>query len=169
MNKALEVYEKGFESLNQPGFDFFEFYKSIVSGGDINNPQLYAMAFQMASAMDSSITKDKLIQQSDFYLTELKKVYDDYVSKGSGKKNDILNQKDSENKSLVGELELMEQQLEALKTQIDDRKRKLSAIDSKYSPMLTEVQNKIAANDTAIQKIVGSIEHVKQGIINNVK
>jgi hypothetical protein len=35
--------------------------------------------------------------------------------------------------------------------------------------VLAEVETKIAANDLAKQKIVGSIEQVKNGIINNLK
>jgi hypothetical protein len=63
----------------------------------------------------------------------------------------------------------MRQQLEQLQVQISDRENKLSVIDSKYGPVLAEVETKIAANDLAKQKIVGSIEQVKNGIINNLK
>ena len=34
LNEVLAVYEKGFESLNQTGFDFFELYKSVMAVGD---------------------------------------------------------------------------------------------------------------------------------------
>jgi hypothetical protein len=166
--KTLEMYEAGFDSLNQPGYDFYEFFKSVMAGG-IDNPAIYAMAFQMGSVMDKTITKDKLLMQSDFYISEINKVYNDYVTKGNGKRQEVINQKNHENESLVGELNLMKQQLEQLQIQITDRENKLSVIDSKYGPMLSEVESKIAANDLAKQKIVGSIEQVKNGIINNLK
>lgn len=166
--KALDMYENGFDSLNQPGYDFYEFYKAVMAGG-IDNPAIYGMAFGMGTAMDRTITKDKLLQQSDFYITEINKVYNDYVAKGNAKRQEVLNQKNHENESLVGELSLMKQQLEQLQIQIADRENKLSVIDSKYGPMLSEVENKIAANDMAKEKIVGSIEQVKNGIINNLK
>lgn len=166
--KTLEMYEAGFDSLNQPGYDFYEFFKSVMAGG-VDNQAIYAMAFQMGTVMDKSITKDKLLMQSDFYIAEINKVYNDYVSKGNGKRQEVINQKNHENESLLGELSLMRQQLEQLQIQIADRENKLSVIDSKYSPILNEVENKIAANDLAKQKIVGSIEQVKNGIINNIK
>jgi hypothetical protein len=166
--KTLEMYEAGFDSLNQPGYDFYEFFKAVMAGG-IDNPAIYGMAFGMGSAMDKSITKDKLLMQSDFYITEINKVYNDYVAKGNGKRQEVINQKNHENESLVGELNLMRQQLEQLQVQISDRENKLSVIDSKYGPVLAEVETKIAANDLAKQKIVGSIEQVKNGIINNLK
>lgn len=168
LGKALEVYENGFDSLNQPGYDFYEFYKAVMAGG-VENPAIYAMAFGMGTAMDRTITKDKLLQQSDFYITEINKVYNDYVAKGTAKHQEVIAQKNHENESLVGELSLMRQQLEQLQVQIVDRENKLSVIDSKYSPILNEVESKISANDLAKQKIVGSIEQVKNGIINNLK
>ena len=168
MQKAFEMYEKGFESLNKDGFDFYEFYQSVMQGGP-TNPQVYAMAFNMGSIMDKSLSKSKLINDADFYVAEINKVYNDNVSKGTAKKQNLLAQKDSENKSLVAELENMEQQLEALKIQIDDRKRKLSDIDSKYSPDLNDFDNRLGANELAKNKIVDSIEQVKQGINLNIK
>ena len=166
--KALEIYENGFDSLNQPGYDFYEFYKAVMQVG-VDNPQTYPMAYAMATAMDKTITKEKLLSQSEFYINEITKVYNEYVSKGNAKRQEVINQKNHENQSLLGELELMKQQLEALQTQISDRQNKLSVIDSKYGPIINEVEGKLAANDMAKQKIISSIESVKNGIINNLK
>ena len=168
LEKALELYQKGFDSLNQPGYDFYEFYQAVMQAGP-TNPQIYTMAFTMASAMDKTISKDRLVQQSDYYLTEIEKVYNDYVGKGNSKREDLLAQKKHENESLVGELSLLRQQLEAITTQIADRENKLSVIDVKYAPMVGDVESKISANEIAKNKVVQSIEQVKQGIINNLK
>lgn len=165
--KALEIYENGFDSLNQPGYDFYEYFKAVAIGSD--NPQIYTMAFVMGNAMDKTITKEKLLQQSDFYLSEINKVYNDYVAKGNGKKNDLMNQKNNENQALVSELDMMNQQMEALRIQIQDRQNKLSAIDSKYGPMISDVDSKLMANESAKSQIVQKIEQVKNGIINNLK
>jgi hypothetical protein len=168
LNKAIEIYQNGFDSLNQAGYDFYEYYQTVTQGG-ITNPQTYSMAFAMATAMDKSVTKTKLLQQSDFYVTEINKVYNDYVTKGNAKKKELVDQKNHENQSLVGELNLMKEQLEALKTQIQDRENKLASIDGKYSPKISEVDSKLEANDIAKNKVVESIELVKQGITNNLK
>ena len=166
--KAVETYEKGFDSLNQTGYDFYEFYKTVQQGG-ADNPQVYQMCFTMGSAMDKSITKEKLLQQADYYISEITKVYNDNVTKGNVKKQDLTTQKNSENQSLVSELDMMKQQLEALKIQIQDRENKLNAIGGKYEPKLSEIESKLAANDIAKNKIINSIEQVKQGVINNLK
>ena len=168
LDKAIEVYQKGFDNLNQPGFDFYEFYQSVKSGG-IDNPQVYSMAFQMASTMDKSITKPNLIHQADYYLGEIQKSYEEFAAKGEAKRQETEALKVNENQSLINELSDMNHQLEALKTQIEDRTRKLSAIDSKYLPQLSDIASKLAANITAKDRIMNSIQTVKQGINNNVK
>lgn len=168
LQATVELYQRGFDSLNQPGYDFYEFYQAVMQAGP-TNPQVYTMGYQMASAMDKSISKDKLIQQSDFYLAEINKVYTEYNSKGVAKKQDLLAQKQHENESLVNELDLLRQQLEAIRTQIADKENKLSVIDVKYAPMVSEVDSKIGANEMAKNQIVQSIEQVKNGIINNIK
>jgi len=168
LNNALDVYDKGFDSLNQQGYDFYEFYQSVMNAGP-DNPQIYQMAFMMGTGMDKTVTKEKLVDQSGYYINEINKVYDNYVVKGNNKKQETLNQKTNENQSLVGELDLMRQQMDALQTQIQDREMKLKAIEGKYGPILNEIDSKLAANDIAKNKIVQSIEQVKNGIISNVK
>lgn len=168
LQKALELYQAGFDSLNQAGFDFYEFYQSVSHGG-MDNPQVYAMAFQMAYGMDKTITKEKLIQQAEFYLGEIQKSYDEFVSKGTAKKTEVEQLKNSENQSLTNEVNSLEQQLEALKVQIQDRKNKLQLIDGKYNPQLNEIDSKLAANTTAKDTIINSIQKVKQGINTNIK
>jgi hypothetical protein len=167
LRKATEVYTQGFDSLNQSGYDFYEFYKSVVQTG-VDNPQMYVMAYTMGSTMEKSLTKDKLVQQADYYVNEINKVYNDYVAKGSAKKQDYANQRSNENQSLLGELEMMNQQMEALKVQIQDRENKLRAIGSKYDPLIGDIENMLTANEVAKSQLISSIEQVKQGIINNV-
>lgn len=168
LEKANSQYQQGFDSLNQDGYDFYEFYQAIISADAVNNGQMYKMAFTMAVAMEKTITKDKLVGQSEFYSSEIEKVFQDFVNKGNAKKQSIIEEKNHETQALSGELDLMEQQLEALKTQIADRRNKLSVIDSKYGPKLIEIEGKLIANNIAKTNLVGKIESVKQGIKNNL-
>ena len=167
LNNAIDVYKRGFESLNQPGYDFYEFFKAVAIAGP-ENPQVYQMAFMMGASMDATITKEKLIQQSDFYINEINKVYNDFVAKGNAKKQELEQLKLTENQSLASELEMLKQQLEALKTKVADRENKLKEIGGKYEPNIVEVNSKLAANDIAKNKIVESINQVKRGIKNNL-
>jgi hypothetical protein len=108
------LYQSGFDNLNQPGFDFYEYYQLVMNGGVTK--QIYTMAFTMANTMDKLVTKG-LISQSDFYISEITKQYDGFVSKGN-LKEELEQQKTNENQSLVSELNTMREQLEAIKVQI---------------------------------------------------
>lgn len=168
LEKALEVYQRGFDSLNQDGYDFYEYYQAVTQSG-VDNPQVYSMAFTMAKVMDKSLSIERLIASSDFYQNEINKVFNDFVLKGNSKKQELSVQQSNETQALSNELSLMEQQLEALKIQIEDRRNKLNAIDGKYKPQINEIDSKLAANEEAKNKIIESIQQVKNGILNNLK
>jgi hypothetical protein len=165
--KALEIYQNGFDSLNQSGYDFYEFYQAVKQTG-IDNPQIYVMAFTMGQTMDKSITKDKLYQQANFYIDEINKVHNDYVMKGSEKKAQITTQRTSESQNLTNELAMMEQQMEALKVQIQDRRNKLNLVDSKYNPQISEIESKLSANDSAKNEVINSIKTVQNGLLTHL-
>lgn len=166
--KATEIYQNGFDSLNQPSYDFYEFYQAINSiNGD--GPQVYQMAFTMAKTLDKNVNKDLLIQQSQFYIDQINKQYNEFVGKGNSKKNELINQKTNENQALVNELDLLKQQLETIKIQIQDRESKLQLIGSKYEPKITELDNRLAANDVAKNNLIKKIEQVVEGIKLNIK
>jgi hypothetical protein len=168
LDKAMDLYQKAFEGLNLVGFDFYEYLSAVVTGG-IDSPQVYNMTLQIASGMDKSVSKETLITQADFYVAEIQKIYEEYLAKGNSKKDEELSLKANENQLLTHELETMENQLEVLKGQIEDRKTKLSAIDGKYQPKLSEINSKLAANDMAKDRIIQTIQKVKQGILINIK
>jgi hypothetical protein len=168
LQKVLEVYDLGFEKLNQPGYDFFEFYKAVTSAG-IDNPSVYQMALTMAQTMDKEVSKDKLVSQSDFYVSEIMKVHSQYVEGGTGKRQELLSKKENEKRQLETDLASLKMQLEAITNQINLANTNLMGIDNKYANDLTEVDCKLMANDVAKDRILASIEKVKQGLINNVK
>ena len=168
MEKIIQMYEAGFDGLNMDGYDFFEFYKAILSAG-ADNPAVYSMAFTMAQSMDKKITRDLLVTQSDFYVQEISKVHTKYVEGGSGKKNELLSRKENEREQLGTEVQNLKMQIEALTHQMNNAQNNLTQIDNKYANDLTEVECKLMANDVAKNNLLASIDKVKQGLINNVK
>lgn len=168
MEKIIQMYETGFDGLNMDGYDFFEFYKAILSAG-ADNPAVYPMAFTMAQSMDKKITRDLLLTQSDFYVQEISKVHTKYVEGGSGKKNELLSRKEKEREQLGTEVQNLKMQIEALTHQMNNAQNNLTQIDNKYANDLMEVECKLMANDVAKNNLLASIDKVKQGLINNVK
>ncbi len=71
--EVLQVYEEGLESINLPGYDFYEFYQAMSATGSAT-PQVYTLAYRMAKTLDKTITPQKLIESAAFY-TEMKVVF----------------------------------------------------------------------------------------------
>jgi len=126
MEAVMKLYETGFESLNQPGVEFFEYFKSVVGAG-IDSPGAYTMALNMLKGMDASMTKGSLLSQSKFYVDEITKVWNGYDTSGTNKETELANQRDSETNNMQSELTLMEQQLQTLSNQIESKKIAINA------------------------------------------
>lgn len=167
MDAVMALYEEGFEGLNQPGVEFFEYFKSVVGAG-IDNPGAYTMALNMLRGLDANMSKASLLQQSQFYIDEIMKVWQGYEDSGLNKKQSLEQSRDAETERMKSDLELMEQQLITLQNQIDSKKIALQSQTAKYAPGIEEIGCKMAANDLAKNKILGTINKVVAGINNNL-
>lgn len=169
LNKVVDMYQTAFEKLNQNGYDFFEFFKAITDSNAIDNPQMYVMAMTMGMSMDKSTTKEKLLQQADFYINELTKAYTSSVNAGTTKRQTLLAQKDNENHTLNSELTNLKAQLESIQTQINAKQSQLTTIEAKYAPLIGDVEAMLQANEVAKTSLIDKINRVKDGITKNVK
>jgi hypothetical protein len=168
LDKILEVYEKGFDKLNQPGYDFFEFYKAVLKAG-VNNPQVYVMALDMAQSMDGTVTRDSLLKQSEYYISELEKVYNEFNNNGRNKIQELTQKKTNETTALSQEIASLQQQLSQIQVQISLKQSALADIDSRYHPEIEDINLKLNANDFIKNKFVTNINLVKMNISNNLK
>lgn len=175
VNEVLTVYEKGIESINMPGYDFFEFYRAVSSIGS-SGEQVYSMAFQMAKSMDSTITVHKLLSDADFYISKINEVHSQYTTQGQQKINSLEAKKNDEKNKLMKEIEQGTQQvsqlraqLQTLESDISQKRIALSAVDGQYQPQESAVRQKLLANDNARQISVMRLTNVKDGIQRNIK
>ncbi len=167
LGTVIEMYEAGFESLNQPGYDFYEFFKAIKAVGS-NDPSVYKMAFTMAQGVDAAVNKPTLLKQSDFYVKEINKVHQQYRTKGTAKKAQIQDGLKSKKETLSSEISQLEKQILQLQTQIGDKKSQLQSVDSNLIKDVSDIEQKIVANDLAKSKILETINSVIDGIKNNL-
>ena len=163
LGEILEVYQKGFEGLNSPGFDFFEMYKSVNAVG-VSNPQSYQMAFTMGKTINPDLTKEFLLDKSKFYLSEIEKVYEKYNITGNSKKSDLNIKIVNNKKDLSQTISDLEAQILKLQKSLEAKKIELSKIDGDNAQEFSELQLKIEANNIAKQKIQESINLVVTGI-----
>lgn len=163
LNEIFEVYDKGFESLNEPGFDFFELYKSVLAVG-VTNPQSYQMAFTTGKTIKPDLTKEFLLQKGSYYITEIEKVYAKYDTIGKTKKADLDNTITKEKYNLSKSISDLEAKIIELQKELEAKKIELQKIDPVNMEQLSEIQLKMDANDLAKQKILNSINTVITGI-----
>jgi hypothetical protein len=166
MDKILNMYETGFDGLNMDGYDFFEFYQAILSSS--KSSEAFKMAFNMAQSMDSSITKEKLVEQAKHYVDEVTKVHTNYQKQGAKKRESLMGEKESKRQTLSDEVQKIDQQIAQLSAQKTQKQTELLQIDSKYQPTLVDIDCKLMANDEAKNRLVNSINSVLTGINTNL-
>lgn len=161
LGEILEVYQKGFDSLNAQGFDFFELYKSVSAVG-ITNPQSYQMAFAMGKSLNPSITKEFLLEKASFYITEIEKVHAGYTATGEKKKNEQMASITNDRNNLTKSISDLEIKIAQLQEELSAKKLELEKINS--IDAFTEINQKIEANNLAKQRILESINTVVNGV-----
>ena len=163
LNEIFGVYEKGFESLNQTGFDFFEMYKSVISVG-ATNPQSYQMAFTMGKTINPQLSKSFLLEKSKYYTDEIEKVYTKYNETGTSRKKDLDNAISLEKNNLTKSIFDIESKIAQLQSDLQTAKSNLEKVDFKNKEQFSEIILKIEANDLDKKKILESINTVVTGI-----
>jgi len=167
LSKVIEMYEKGFESLNQQGYDFFEFFRAIMAT-DPNNPQSYIMAYTMVNSMDNSINKSFLLNSADFYQKEILKVYSKFDEEGKKAKNDLLEKQRSEKEKLKIDIESLQSKIQIWQKELEQKSKLLQNFDADNFNSLQEIDQKILANDLSKEHILQKITQVSTGINNHI-
>ncbi|MBP6431147.1 MAG: hypothetical protein KA319_05220 [Ferruginibacter sp.] len=168
--EVMEVYEKGLDSINMPGYDFYEFYKAIQTAGP-HNQQAYNMAFQMAKAMDNTLTIQKLANDADFYISKINEVHNQYVTQGQQKLNEISSQRQTEKTDLakaidqkVMRLAQLRAELTDLENELQSKRNALAKVDDAYMPKEQAIRSKLNANDMAKGNSTSKLIAVKDNI-----
>ena len=176
VNEVLGVYEKGLDSINMPGYDFYEFYKTINAAGIVNGEQVYNMAYQMAKTLDNTVSTEKLLKDAEFYISKINEVHGQYLRQGQQKLNSIQNEKNAERTKLTTSVEdanrrMMELQNEmrSLELDIKNQQEELSKVDNKYITQEQAVKDKLTANDLAHSESIGKLNRVSEGIKQFIK
>ncbi|HCS20092.1 MAG TPA: hypothetical protein DIW47_05940 [Bacteroidetes bacterium] len=169
--EIIDVYEKGLQSINMPGYDFYDFFVAVKAAGS-QDESVYRMAFQMGRTMDASISKEKLASDAEFYLSKINEVYQSYTTKGREKLENISNEMRSERdqlnsgaSQLEAEISNLRQQIINLEKKLADTKKDLVKLDDKYKPQSDTIQQKLQANDQAMEISIQKLNSVKEGIL----
>lgn len=175
VEEVIGVYESGLESINMPGYDFYEFYKAISSTGHANE-HTYQIAYQMAKSLDKTITVQKLMNDAEFYISKINEVHGQYVSQGQAKLRSLEEKKSADKGQLQGEIDRgstrisqLRAELQQLEAEVNQKKNTLSRIDEGFAPQEKSVRDKLIANDTARRASIDKLNAIKEGIFKFIK
>lgn len=175
VEEIIEVYEKGLESINMPGYDFYDFYNAIKAAG-AQTESVYKIAFQMGKTMDANISSNKLVSDAEFYISKINEVYQNYSEQGRQKLDGLNSQLSAEKNKLAQEASRIESEIKKMKEQIQAQERKLNEtrndlakVEDKYKPQQGSIQQKLTANDQAMQISIQRLNSIKEGILKYLK
>jgi predicted nucleic acid-binding protein len=175
LQEIAEVYEKGLESINMPGYDFYDFFLAIKAAGS-HSEAIYKMAFQMGKTLDSNITTQKLSADADYYISKLKEVYQNYSDKGKQKLKSLAAELKADRDGLTSEIHHIDSEIARLKQQISSMEQKLAEarnqltkVEEKYRPQQDVINLKLQANDQAMQISTKQLTSVKEGVLKYIK
>jgi predicted nucleic acid-binding Zn-ribbon protein len=157
-----------------PGYDFYEFYQSVMVAG--NSEQAYNMAFQMAKTLDKTITPQKLTHDAEFYISKINEVHSQYTNQGQTKLNSIQEKKAAEKSKLNSEIDQASTRIAQIKVElaqlegdINTKRAALGKIDDTYFPQEKAIKEKLSANDFAQKTSIDKLNIIKEGILKFIK
>ncbi|WP_207513062.1 hypothetical protein [Longitalea luteola] len=175
VQEVLDVYESGLDSINMPGYDFYEFYKAITSIGQANE-NTYQLAYQMAKSLDKTITPQKLMTDAEFYISKINEVHGQYVTQGNQKLNSLQEKKSADKDKLQREIDAgstrlsqLTAELQQLETELNQKKTALTKTDESFYPQEKTIREKLMANDMARKVSIDKLNIIKEGILKYIK
>jgi hypothetical protein len=175
VKEVLDVYESGLDSINMPGYDFYEFYKAITSIGQAND-HTYQLAYQMAKSLDKTVTAQKLMADAEFYISKINEVHGQYTSQGQQKMNALQQQKNGDKEKLQREIDAgaarisqLRAELQQLEADINQKRGILAKTDESFNPQEKTIREKLMANDMARKISIDKLNSIKEGILKYIK
>lgn len=154
----LRIYQL-LESINKPGCDFFEVWNASVEMGGANSTNIKA-AYTSLKYADKTLTKPKLLETGDFYISSLTKVLDAETIKRQQEKDKLLVQKEQEKTSLTTEINELEKQLVALQNKLAEKKTQSEGINQKYQPQIEAIDEKISNGHQSVNSVLNEMQQV---------
>lgn len=175
VKEVIDVYESGLDSINMPGYDFYEFYKAITSIGHANE-HTYQLAYQMAKSLDKTVTAQKLMADAEFYISKINEVHGQYTNQGQQKMNALQQQKNGDKEKLQREIDAgaaritqLRAELQQLEADINQKRSILTKTDESFNPQEKTIREKLMANDMARKISIDKLNSIKEGILHYIK
>jgi hypothetical protein len=161
--KVLKTFEEYFEKINKPGYDFFEFYKAVNQFEDVNS---YKTAFSVVSSFDSTISKDNLLKDHEYYINNVNLTVEQLKEQSSSRISQLVEEKDTKTKEINDKIDDCYKKLVSLQNEYDLLVKSKPDLLNKYDTEITQVENRMKSVYYYQNKFLSSFNKVKNNIIN---
>ena len=154
----LRVYQL-LENMNKPGCDFFEVWNAAMEMGGANSANIKA-AYTSLRFADKTLTRDKLLETGNYYISSLKQVLEAETQKRLHEKMQIDQERDQFRTSLDAEIASLEQQLLTIQEKLATKKQDRDTINQKYEPRITAINAKINGGQQSVNSVLSEMSGV---------
>jgi hypothetical protein len=154
----MKVYQL-LENMNKPGCDFFEVWNAATEMGGANSHNIKA-AYTSLRFADNTLSKAKLVESGQYYHDNLKSVLQTETQKREQEKSNLLRQKEEARSSLSQTIAQLEQEIEKLQRQLQEKKTERDTLDEKYNPSIADIDAKIAMGSQSVNSVLAEMQDV---------
>jgi hypothetical protein len=156
------------EAANQPGYDYFEFAKSVDAQAALipGEALRFQSTFAVATAM--GLSADKLLSSAQFYLDVLKNKEDEFSSALGKHSKGSIDAKENSIKEIDGQMQVKAEQIKKFTDEINVLQQQKTQMINEVTAAKAEIE-KIKNNFYATMKVFtsrisGDVEKIKSYI-----
>ena len=127
--KSLDFLLKAIEKNNQSGFDYLEFKQALIRLNNMEVDPDTAIKTAFATASTIGLTKGKLLESADYYLTVLKEEFKQFNNALDKQMESKVHSKEKQKSSLESKKTMIEKKINALQSELNEVEKKLTSID----------------------------------------
>lgn len=156
--KSLDFLIKAIEKNNQSGFDYLEFKQALIRLQNMKVDQDTAIKSAFATASTVGLTKKKLLESADYYLTVLKEEFKQFNNALDKQMESKVHSKEKQKKSLESKKASIEKKIQALKTEMNEVGEKLTNIDKEAEAARQKIEQTSERFSTTLGALTERIE-----------
>ncbi len=157
-DKSLEMLVKVIEDNNLPGFDYYEFKRSVamLKSMSLDEATAYKSAFQTASTL--GLTKEKLVETAQYYRNLMEKEQAQFLAALEKQYQIRVTDKQTEMDRLRDQITRHEADINRLQEEIATYKRQVSQLESSMATDSEKIETRRTGFESTLKSVVLTID-----------
>jgi hypothetical protein len=148
------------ESINKPGIDFFELWNAAEAMGGISSSSVTNAFVALKVASGDTLTKSVILSTGEYYCQALKDALASDIAQKTTMKQELLDNRSSNNKNLTQEIADLNQKISELQQNLQNKTKELQNLDANYEPKVKAIDDKINSGNAAVEKVISEMRNV---------